>query len=72
MLFEEWVGDGTSISRTQPHVEAEQHEVAIVVMTHTVVEPSYTEAKERLFTQQLQWLMVEVFCLQGYDSGGPS
>ena len=41
MLLEEWVGDCTGVSCTEPHVESEEEEVTVVVVTDTVVEPRF-------------------------------
>ena len=39
MDFEEWVGTQADIYSAHPHVDTEQEEVAVVVVTHTIVQP---------------------------------
>ena len=54
MLLEEWVGDCTGVSCTKPHVESEEEEVAVVVVTDTVVEPRFIRKNSNIFDDSVE------------------
>lgn len=64
-----------AVDAAQGHVEAEAEEVAMVEMSHTVVQPGWehVEFKSELKMENLRTShYIFRLLLKGYDSGGPS
>lgn len=64
-----------AVDAAQGHVEAEGEEVAMVEMSHTVVQPGWehVEFNSELKMENLRTShLIFRFLLKGYDSGGPS